>query len=247
MRPLVLVFALALLAGACGDETATSTTNGGPRVGCPFGGPFFPLSVVDTAPPLLEDSEAPEIADAIAGFLSEMGEPFPVDGWRLIELVERDSAWLVHVGTPEVPVLSFMSVDWDDGWVWDGASIPNDCVLEFESDLDASVVDWELDPDTTLTPDRTSVVVIATERACTSGQAIGNRLDEPQVILTADSVSIGLSARPVGGDQDCPDNPAQRIVVDLGEPLGDREIRDARSSGLGELRDLLVAAIEREG
>ena len=68
---------------------------------------------------------------------------------------------------------------------------------------------------------------------------MGDRLNDPQVTMTADLVLIQLTVEPQSGDQTCPDNPAQPIDVQLPEPLGQRDVRDARATNLGDLDDVL--------
>jgi hypothetical protein len=260
MRVRVLAAVLVLLTASCGSDPEETSAGLEPvgseidaeglRVGCP-NGPFFPLASLDTLPPLIEDSSVPDVADAIAPFLgSEEGNFWPQDGWRVLEVVDGERVQLVHPGSPETQAVAFMSADWTgEAWRWSGSSIPNDCVLVVEpSTDDGVVVDWQVDPGAEpLGPDATKVVLQATERGCASGQPMGDRLNEPEVTSTDDAVLILLTAQPPEGDaQDCPGNPSQRVEIDLPEPLGQRELRDARATDLGELRLLLEQLIDNE-
>jgi len=212
------------------------------RVGCP-NGPFFPATVLDSAPELIADSSAPEIAEGIASFLKTAeGDFWPQSGYRVLEVVEGERATVVFPGSEEFPGLWFMSVEWtSQGWEWAGASVPIDCGLVIEpSTSDGGVVDWVIDPDSDPPgPDTTSLVLLATERGCAGGAPMGDRLNDPQVTMTADLVLIQLTVEPQTGDQTCPDNPAQPIDVQLPEPLGQRDVRDARATNLGDLDDVL--------
>ena len=100
--------------------------------------------------------------------------------------------------------------------------------LALTSDSDdgpASPFDWELAPGTELTPATDSLEVIATERACTGGEAPGNRLREPVVRYTESSVILAISADALpDGFYTCPGNPPVSVVVELSEPLGDRSL-----------------------
>ena len=87
-------------------------------------------------------------------------------------------------------------------------------------------------------PDDTVVHVLATERACASGQPMGDRLNDPVVLADDSQVSITFSVAPLEGDAECPSNPSTAIAVDLGEPLGERRLVDGRDVGV-ELEDLL--------
>ena len=59
---------------------------------------------------------------------------------------------------------------------------------------------------------------------------MGDRLLPPAITYGADSVLIVFAARPLGGNPGevvtCPSNPASRVVVQLREPLGDRQLLD---------------------
>lgn len=95
--------------------------------------------------------------------------------------------------------------------------------LEAEGWGNASfVVDPSMPPD----PDADRISVLATERACAGGEAPIGR-DVRAVILeeNEDAVSVVILVEPEGGD--CPSNPAFGFEVELGSPLGDREILDA--------------------
>ena len=58
---------------------------------------------------------------------------------------------------------------------------------------------------------------------------MGDRLLPPAITYGADSVLIVFGARPLvyeGVMVSCPGNPASRVVVQLREPLGDRQLLD---------------------
>ena len=258
MRSYLLATAMVVLSASCGTDSVT--TDGGTvepdpveaevaslRVGC-SNGPYFPVEALESAPPLLANSEVPEVAGAVASFLgSEEGNYWPQEGWRVLELAEGERVLVVHPGSPEVPSLAFMSAEWGaDGWRWSRASGRDDCVLVVEpSAEDGEVVDWVVDPDAEAPgPDTTTLTLLATERGCASGQPMGARLHDPDVAVTDDAVLIRLTAEPREGDQGCPANPSQRVEIELGEPLRQRAIRDARDTDLGEFRDVLQALID---
>lgn len=229
------------------DSVASET--GALRVGC-ASGPFFPVTALESAPPLIEHSSAPELAEGITPFLeSGEGDFWPQDGYRVLEIVAEKNATVVHPGSDEFPGLRFMSADWtSQGWTWSGASIPGDCVLVAEpSDDGAAVVDWVLDPDAApIGPATTVLELLATERDCASGQPMGDRLNEPEVTVTAEAVLIGLTTEPSAGDQTCQGNPSEPIQIELPEPLGQRRVSDARATELGDLQVLLTELIADE-
>jgi len=266
MASKVFLFTLALLIASCdttepeptqdtvGQNTATSgeteyaadgTAIDNRRVGCPPSGPYFPVSALDSAPPLIADSSVPDTAAAIAPFLeSGEGEFWSQIGWRVLEVVDNEKALLVN----PTDGLEFMTLAWvEKTWDWSGSSSHGDCILVVEPlASDGSVVDWTLANPEQVNADSTVLQLLATEVACTSGQPIGDRLHEPEVTYTSDAILIKLTAEPLSGSQNCPGIPAQPVQVELAEPVGERKIVDARSTDLGELRTLLLELIALE-
>lgn len=244
LRVSVSSLVLGLTMSACAAESATTagSTDDGPRVGCPSG-PFFPASALDAQPPLVADSSVPELLDVMADFLSSgEGDFWPQEGWRLLDLDDARTL-VVHpgaAGDPEVAFMQFTRSGAD--WAWAGASQTESCELVMELPEGVGAVDWILDPYAPA-PDAASlqVALLATERGCASGQAMGDRLRTPEVVVSSDTVAILLTVEPAPGDQDCPGNPSQSVAVILPEALGDRDLVDGRSANLGELRDVLLA------
>lgn len=214
------------------------------RLGCPFG-PFFPRSALDSPLTNVEDFDHPSVGAAVDWFLeSDEGVFWPQDEWYVLHLESDRQVLFVHPGASSTGTnLSFISAELDDGsWRWAGASSPNDCDLQLEPT--GSPVEWQLDPARPAAPDSTVVDVVATELSCANGEAMGDRLREPEVFETATEVRIRLSADPLLGDADCPSNPSTRVAVVLSEPLGDRLILDTRETGLGDLGTLLWHKID---
>ena len=75
-------------------------------------------------------------------------------------------------------------------------------------------------------PDTTTFDAGVTERACTGGQAMGDRLLPPDIFYGEAEITIIFAARPLKGGHRCPGNPSSRVTVTLREPLGDRVLRD---------------------
>lgn len=242
-----IVLLVALAATACGDDsktettgsvddaqTSTSTADPDPIVSCPAGA-TFPLSAIDAIAPI---SEAPSgVENAMRTFLDdEEGAFWPQDGWQILHQT-ADRVLVVHVGdrsTAAAAGLSFMTLEAvDDTWVWAGASARADCPLQFQLDPGLGVVEWVLDPDQPNPgPKDTAVSLLATERACASGQPMDDRLSEPVVLADESQVSVTFSVVPLDGGQDCPGNPPTAIMVELGEALGERRLVDGRSVGV---------------
>lgn len=82
---------------------------------------------------------------------------------------------------------------------------------------------WALDPDVELTPETTELPLLVGEVACASGRAAEGRIDvdveygDEQLVVTA-------WVRPLPGAQNCPGNPPTPFLLQLDEPLGDREL-----------------------
>ncbi len=64
------------------------------------------------------------------------------------------------------------------------------------------------------------------ERACASGRPADARIVGPDIVGVNDLVLVTFAVRPLEGGQNCQGNPASRVTVDLGEPLGGRTLLD---------------------
>ena len=204
-------------------------------VGC-WAGPYFPFSTLEETT-LLSEDEPPGVAEAIDGFLSSgEGDFWPQDGW-LVLTVGDDELLLVNEGSDG---LAFMNVSRADGvWAWAGSQMGGPCPLHYGVPNDLNPVDWRVDPDIEVDPDATELHVIATERPCVSGQEMGDRLLEPQVVMTPTELRIAFAAeRPPGEAFTCPGNPETPVTVTLPEPLGDRAVVEGYVIGL-DLEDFL--------
>jgi hypothetical protein len=125
-------------------------------------------------------------------------------------------------------------------WKWAGSSSGGPCPLQTRPPQGLNTVNWRIDPSAgPLTPNSTQIEVLVTERECASGQAMGDRLLGPEVVMTDSAVLIAFAANPPPGEgQTCPSNPEQAVVVDLSEPLGSRDVLDGLAVA-GNLEDFL--------
>lgn len=93
---------------------------------------------------------------------------------------------------------------------------------------------WQLDPAFDRpSPSDTEVHVVVTERQCANGQRPGDRLQPPEVALSTDAVVVTFlveSLLVTESTVTCPDNPAVPYDVQLGEPLGERDLFDGGES-----------------
>ncbi|MFQ5522639.1 MAG: hypothetical protein ACE5F5_03570 [Acidimicrobiia bacterium] len=89
------------------------------------------------------------------------------------------------------------------------------------------IATFEIDRDNPPEPGTTTLHLLATERACASGQLPQGREIKTLVAETPETVEIILLVeRPKGDVQTCQSNPAFPITVELDAPLGSRAIKD---------------------
>jgi hypothetical protein len=205
-------------------------------IGC-WSGPHFQVSDLENVE-ALATADPGGVAEAIEPFLSSgEGEFWPQEGWLILR-EKDDEVLLVHQGSEG---LAFMNVSRVDGaWMWSGSQMGGPCPLHYAVPEGLNAVDWVLDPSgLPLDPADTSLEVIATERECVSGQEMGDRLLEPQVVMTADEVRVVLAAEPPPGDvATCQGNPETPVTIALPQPLGDREVLEGYEIGI-DLEDFL--------
>ncbi len=204
-------------------------------IGCP-GGPSFPAAALETIRPLtgagFDDVEA-VISIFLAG---EEGQYWPQQDWQILHSTEREVLVVTQSGG-----IWFQTVELVDGlWKWTGGGGGGPCPLQTAIPGGLNAVEWRLDPASApLAPDTTRFDVIVNERECASGQAMGDRLLGPEIVLTEENAYLAFAAIPPPGDaQACPSNPDQAVSVELPEPLGDRVVLDGRSV-LGDLEDYI--------
>ncbi len=67
---------------------------------------------------------------------------------------------------------------------------------------------------------------LVTETACASGRPADGRILDPWVAVDETQVLVVFAVRAGTGAQTCQGNPSSRVRVDLGEPLGERQLLD---------------------
>jgi hypothetical protein len=92
---------------------------------------------------------------------------------------------------------------------------------------DAEPATWQVDPSFMPQADSTQIPIMVVERACSSGTPTTGRM-KVDIGYTPTAVTIGIDVTPLGGDQDCVLVPTP-YVVELDEPLGDRQLVDANA------------------
>ena len=206
----------------------------GTRVECT--GTEFDLGDLATMRPL--DEVHPDLRSVLETWLaSEEGAFWEQGGWRLLSEADGRAQF---ISVADDGGVSFVGAELgENGWIWAGAGAGGPCDVRRVLPAGLSPVDWELDP-TGGDPsaETTELRVLATERSCTGGSEIGDRLLGPDVVETDDAVRIVLAAIPLTGDQTCPGNPSTPVTIQLDAPLGDRAIIDGLVVGpLSELID----------
>lgn len=187
---------------------------------------FLPNLLDRPADAELEDHPS---AAALRAAIAEVGpdiDMLPATGYWLTNRDHRVAEYLARDPRGAENDFVFASMENDGpGWRnggWGG------CRPEIVLD-GLNLATWILDPDAPPPAAATTTFsALVTERTCTSGQAMGARLEAPSITYGQESVLVVFAARPLEGDAfDCPSNPPTRVVVQLSEPLGERHLLDA--------------------
>ncbi len=103
---------------------------------------------------------------------------------------------------------------------------------------------WDVDPEAgQLPPEATSVPILVQEVDCASGRPADGRVRVLDVDYGDDRIAVVIGVVPQAGDQACPSNPLTPFLLELDEPLGDRELVNgsddprASQSALADLPD----------
>jgi hypothetical protein len=86
--------------------------------------------------------------------------------------------------------------------------------------------DWRVAPGVDLGPDARDVPLLVHERECASGRDADGRI-EIDVDYRDDAVVLDVRVAVLTGDVECPGNPETPYLLELDEPLGDRELTGA--------------------
>lgn len=200
------------------------------------GGVQFTLGDLQTLTPIAQaDPGLAAVVDEWVNGLDSNG--WPADGW--VVLTEMDElATVVRFAAGAMYVIG--AEQGRNGWIWAGSSGGGPCDVARRLPSGMGAVKWELDasfpaPDAT----STEIHVLATERGCTGGSELGERLLGPQIVETDDQVRIVFAAIPLVGAQNCPGNPPTPVTIALAQPLGTRTLMDGLV--IGPLSDLVTA------
>ncbi len=234
---LTLILTMTLLLAACATTTASPTD--GPSEAAPVEGDLGETRYTCAGPPgflpsLLDQPATAELEDhpsavALRDAIAEVGpdiDMLPPSGYWLVSRDERAAQYLARDPRGGDAEFVFVSIE-DHGMGWTNGGWGG-CRPEIVLD-GVSLASWILDPDAPA-PDAaaTTFTALVTERTCTGGQPMGARLRAPSITYGAEQVLVVFAARPLEGDAfDCPGNPSTRVVVQLREPLGKRQLLDA--------------------
>jgi hypothetical protein len=177
--------------------------------------------------PVGAELAATEQAAVLRAFLAQPGpevDMLPDAGWRLVVATVDDVMFIA--GDParaeglERVLLERSADGWEvGGW---GGCTP---IVVLAGGLGPA--EWVLDPAAPPPgPGTRTFTALVTERSCASGRAPDGRIAPPFVSYGGDSILVVFGVRSLVGGQDCPSNPAGRVVVELREPLGDRRLLD---------------------
>lgn len=186
-------------------------------------GPGFTVGLFDG--PATAELAAHPAAEALRVAIADPEPEFdllPEHGYWLIALGDDRADFIARSGPDEFVDASFVREG--GGWRIEGWG---GCRPRIALD-GRSAATWALDP-AAPAPGPTAVEIgaLVTEVACTGGQPMGPRLLPPTIVYGDSIVGIAFAARPLPpGGYDCPGNPSTRVVVQLGEPLGTRALRD---------------------
>lgn len=216
------------------DFTAVPTTlaapsdAGFPRLTC--GARTFPVSALD-APTGAESAAGPPY-DALRATLAVFGTEMQSLGldrltWRLVGQDAQGAQFLARAITagPEEPAWVEAEIGFEgDQWVPSGVG---QCRLRTVLSAVSGPASWTLDPSFPApAADATTLHLLVTELACSSGRPPTGRISEPLIATTATTVTITIGVRPLGGDQNCPGLMGTPIAVTLPGPLGNRTLLD---------------------
>ncbi len=186
----------------------------------PFGAEMLDRSDTDEA-------AANPAAAALREHLAKDGPDIdflPDTGWSLAGMDADGAEFVIEDGDLGMKVVSVHSADLGP-WIVTGWG---DCQPQRVLPPGLNEASWTLDPaEPRPGADTQTFTALVTERECASGQSSEGRVVGPDILEVGDEVLVTFAVRPLGGDmQSCPGNPATRVVVDLGEPLGDRQLLD---------------------
>lgn len=221
-----------------GDTSVTVGSDGGDAargadtttVNC--GGSVYDLGELADAPP------ASSLPDGPAGAVDDTGAPAfdPSRDWKVVhqsddrvdlvreldEPLDKGRGDIRTHGSRTLQRITGATNVPDGTWLLTSSG---PCAQRLVADEDIGDADLTLAD--TASPSDASIDLLVHERACASGQSAEGRIRLLELSETAEQIRLRIGVRPPDGDsQSCPANPPTTFTVELGEPLGGREIVD---------------------
>lgn len=193
--------------------------------------PGFPRAVLDG--PLGVETMPGAVFDGLRAALEAMRPEFELEPredrphelpWLLAAYEDDLALFLVrHPGDAEHYSALFVE---RDGAEWSFGAYFGDCQLRPLITHGLGSSEWRVDPASPPTPESTSFPIEVMEHECASGQPPDGRIAEPIVDYGEDVITITIPVREVEGVATCPSNPWTPFVLELDEPIGDRQLVD---------------------
>ena len=234
VRRMAAIALSALMAAACSPATPTPVPSAAPNSIPPAGVAFlryacgrFPFGAEVLDITREDELASTPAAGALRAHLGQAGPDFdllPEHGWTLVGS-DATGAEFVAVTNGD-PGMVFVTVDrGETGWTVGGWG---NCRPSRVLPNGLGSADWWLPPDQPKPgPGTRTLDALVMERACASGRPADGRIVGPDVVGVNSLVLVTFAVRSLGdGAQSCQGNPASRVTVDLGEPLGTRTLLD---------------------
>jgi hypothetical protein len=201
------------------------------RYVCIPGHASFTIEDIEAAPPAgMRGDPARAVLVALLQEQAEIEESeLPVDGWlrvvdtpeEVVFLAETPGAFAPYAVVHAVP--GNVGAARRGGWAADSFG---SCTPRPDVPAEVSVADWWVDPRAgPMRAESERIPALVLENACASGRTAEGRILPPTVTYAADAITITILVRSLG-EAECPGHPSTPYVIDLDEPIGDRELRD---------------------
>ena len=230
-----------------GTPATASATAGGPDFGVPLRyrceetSPPFEIALISSIG--LAEFDPDASAGALREFLSRRWPNVPRSGWWLTGRTAERAWFMARHGKgngagsgapsgadkpPELadrpPFVQMVAARAANGWevlYWEGCR-PS-VILE-----DREIGQWVLDP---AAPQpgagSTRFAALVYARECSGGRGPNGRILPPTIVYGEREILVLFTLTPLPGPHDCQGTPPARVVVELREPIGNRQLLDA--------------------